>query len=269
MALRANVLAKGFSGIRLDTLEALVALLNRARASASCRRADRSARAAISRRSRIWRSCWSAKGEATIGDGPGPSARRASALARAGLAPVALGPKEGLALINGTQASTAVLALALRRRRAARARRRHRGALSIDALRGSIHPFEARIHAARPFRGQMTSAANIERLLRGQRHQRVARALRQRAGRVLAALRGRRCTARRATRIAFARRTVEIEANAATDNPMVFADTGDIVSGGNFHGAPIAIAADLLAAAHRPARHDQRAAHRSARRSER
>ncbi len=82
----------------------------------------------------------------------------------------------------------------------------------------------------------------------GSAHQRVARALRTRAGRLLAALRA--AGARRARdALRFVRETVDIEANSATDNPMVFADTGEIVSGGNFHGAPIAIAADLLAAA--------------------
>ena len=71
----------------------------------------------------------------------------------------------------------------------------------------------------------------------------------KRAGRLFDALRGRRCTARRAKRCASCARRSTIEANSATDNPMVFADTGDIVSGGNFHGAPVALAADLLAAA--------------------
>jgi histidine ammonia-lyase len=121
-------------------------------------------------------------------------------------------------------------------------------ALSIDALRGSIHPIEARIHDARPFAGQRTAAANIEALMRGSRINKSH----EFCGRVQDAY-SMRCAAQvhGATRDAlrFIGETVAIEANSATDNPMVFADSGDIVSCGNFHGAPIAIAADLLAAA--------------------
>src|SRR5205807_7291686 len=91
----------------------------------------------------------------------------ADGLRRAGLKPVVLGPKEGLALINGTQPSTAVLALALVAAEQLARAADIAAALSIDALRGSIHPFEARIHRARPFPGQLTSAANIEMLMRG------------------------------------------------------------------------------------------------------
>src|ERR671928_11913 len=86
---------------------------------------------------------------------------------RGGLKPVVLGPKEGLALINGTQPSTAVLALALAAADELARAADIAAALSIDALRGSIHPFEARIHEARPFRGQQIAAANIEALMRG------------------------------------------------------------------------------------------------------
>src|SRR5207244_8155637 len=96
--------------------------------------------------------------------GPIPGAE---ALTRAGLPPITLGPKEGLALINGTQVSTAVLALALAGAEQLTRAADIAAALSIDALRGSIHPFEARIHEARPFPGQLTAAANIERLMRG------------------------------------------------------------------------------------------------------
>src|SRR5205814_3210553 len=93
----------------------------------------------------------------------------AEALARAGLKPIRLGPKEGLALINGTQPSTAVLALALAAAEQLARAADIAAALSIDALRGSIHPFEPRIHDARPFPGQQTAAANIEGLMRGSR----------------------------------------------------------------------------------------------------
>jgi histidine ammonia-lyase len=172
----------------------------------------------------------------------------AEALARAGLAPVRLAPKEGLALINGTQASTAVLALALvAAERLARAADIV-AALSIDVLRGSTRPFEARIHDARPHAGQVRSAANISRLLAGsainQSHANCGRVQDAYSERCAAQVHG---ACRDA--LAFIAQTVEVEANASTDNPMVFADADEIVSGGNFHGAPIGLGADLLAAA--------------------
>ncbi len=270
IALRANVLAKGFSGISVETLEALIALLNArvhpvvpSRGSVGASgdlaplahlalvligegealvehdreredRQDRKGQDSSLRSSRPVRSF-----------SPIPGAE---ALSRAGLKPIRLGPKEGLALINGTQPSTAVLALAL-----AAAERVSRAAdiaaaLSIDALRGSIHPFEARIHEARPFAGQRVSAANIEELMRGsginKSHEHCGKVQDAYSMRCAAQVHG---ATREALR--FVRHTVTTEANSATDNPMVFADTGDIVSCGNFHGAPIALAADLLASA--------------------
>jgi histidine ammonia-lyase len=121
-------------------------------------------------------------------------------------------------------------------------------ALSIDALRGSSKPFDARIHAARPHAGQAVSADNLLRLMAGS----AINASHADCGRVQDAY-SERCAAQvhGAARdaLAFAHRTVEIEANASTDNPMVFVEQGEIVSGGNFHGAPVAIAADLTAIA--------------------
>ena len=243
MALRANVLAKGFSGIGLDTLEALIALLNHGvHPYVPCRGSV----GASGDLAPLAHLALVLIGEGEV-IGPARTAGR-QALADAGLAPVTLGPKEGLALINGTQPSTAVLALALAGAEQLARAADIAAALSIDALRGSIHPFEARIHDARPFAGQRTSAANIERLMRGsginKSHEFCGRVQDAYSMRCAAQVHG---AARDALR--FVRETAEIEANSATDNPMVFADTGDIVSCGNFHGAPIAIAADLLAAA--------------------
>ena len=117
--------------------------------------------------------------------------------------------------------------------------------MSIDGLQGSTRPFDARIHAARGFAGQAKAAANLRGLLDGS----GINAAHANCGRVQDAY-SMRCAAQvhGAARDAFAfgHRVFEIEANAATDNPMVFADTREIVSGGNFHGAPVAIAADLL-----------------------
>jgi histidine ammonia-lyase len=251
IALRANVLAKGFSGVRLETLEALVALANagvhpwvptRGSVGASGDLAPLAHLALV----------LVGEGKALADTGRHDAASTpgvmsgADALTRAGLTPITLAPKEGLALINGTQASAAVLALAV----VAAERLAHAAdiaaAMSIDALRGSMHPFEARIHAARPVPGQTASAANLTRLMDGspvnRSHEHCGKVQDAYALRCAPQVHG---AAREA--IGFARRLAEIEANAATDNPMVFADTGEILSGGNFHGAPIALAADTLA----------------------
>jgi histidine ammonia-lyase len=241
IALRANVLAKGFSGISVETLEALIALLN---AQVHPRVPSRGSVGASGDLAPLAHLALVLIGEGQTLEG----LSGADALSRAGLQPIRLGPKEGLALINGTQPSTAVLGLALAAaERVARAAD-IAAALSIDALRGSIHPFEARIHDARPFAGQRIAAANIEGLMRGsginKSHEHCGKVQDAYSLRCAAQVHG---ATREALR--FVRETVTTEANSATDNPMVFADTGDIVSCGNFHGAPIAIAADLLAAA--------------------
>jgi histidine ammonia-lyase len=268
MALRANVLAKGFSGISVETLDALLALLNEGVHPCVPSRGSVGASGDLAPLAHL---ALVLIGEGEIlddqdghrgahGDRRADSSRpavrsprsdvipAAAGLKRAGLAPITLGPKEGLALINGTQPSTAVLALALAAAEQLTRAADIAAALSIDALRGSIHPFEARIHEARPFRGQRTAAANIEALMRGSginsSHEHCGKVQDAYSLRCAAQVHG---ASREALR--FIRQTVLVEANSATDNPMVFADTGDIVSGGNFHGAPIAIAADLLAAA--------------------
>jgi histidine ammonia-lyase len=261
IALRANVLAKGFSGISVETLEALLALVNARVHPVVPSRGSVGASGDLAPLAHL-ALVLIGEGEVLDEEREDPKDNRGSsrsvrplhylpgaeALRRAGLSPTRLGPKEGLALINGTQPSTAVLALALDAAdRVARAAD-IAAALSIDALRGSIHPFEARIHDARPFAGQRISAANIENLMRGsginQSHEHCGKVQDAYSLRCAAQVHG---ATREALR--FVRETVTVEANSATDNPMVFADTGDIVSGGNFHGAPIAIAADLLAAA--------------------
>ena len=173
MALRANVLAKGFSGIRVETLEHLMELLNRGIHPRVPSRGSVGASGDLAPLAHL--------ALVLIGEGEVLGAKReggsspavpgaeagADALRRAGLAPVTLAPKEGLALINGTQPSTALLGLAL-----AGAERLARAAdiaaaMSIDGLQGSTRPFDRRIHDARGFPGQSTSASNLVTLLSG------------------------------------------------------------------------------------------------------
>ena len=241
MALRANVLAKGYSGIRPDTLDLLIAALNARVHPVVPSRGSVGASGDLAPLAHL-SLVLIGEGEAWLGDRrvPGADAMRA-----AGLEPTHLEPKEGLALINGTQPSTALLGLAL-----AAAERLARAAdvtaaLSIDGLQGSSKPFDARIHDARPFAGQAASADNLRRLLGGSginaAHANCGRVQDAYSMRCAAQVHG---AAREALR--FVRQVFDVEANAATDNPMVFADTREIVSGGNFHGAPIAVAADML-----------------------
>jgi histidine ammonia-lyase len=244
MLLRANVLARGHSGIRSTTIDSLLDLLNAGVHPLVPSRGSVGASGDLAPLAHL--------GLVLIGEGEAVTNRGrvsgAEALAAAGLRPVHLEPKEGLALINGTQASTAVLALVLADAHQLARVADMAAALSIDALRGSTRPFDPRIHAARPHPGQAISADNIARLLAGS----AINASHANCGRVQDAY-SERCAAQvhGAVRdaLAFAERTVIVEANSSTDNPMVFAEADEILSGGNFHGAPVAIAADLVALA--------------------
>ena len=241
MALRANVLAKGFSGIRLETLDLLIALLNGRVHPVVPSRGSVGASGDLAPLAHL--------ALVLIGEGEvwheGRREPGAAALSRAGLAAATLAPKEGLALINGTQASVALLGLALAGAEQLARAADIAAALSIDGLQGSTKPFDPRIHAARGFEGQAKAAENLRGLLEGS----AINTAHANCGRVQDAY-SMRCTpqvhgaAREA--FGFAHRVFRIEANAATDNPMVFAETRDILSGGNFHGAPVGIAADLL-----------------------
>ena len=172
----------------------------------------------------------------------------AEALAQAGLKPIELGPKEGLALINGTQVSTALALSGLFAAEDALAAAITAGAMSVDGSKGSSVPFDERIQAVRGHQGQIDVAATFRQLLagseiiaaHGNRH-RVQdpyslRCQPQVMGACLDTIR-------------HAARTLEIEANAVSDNPLVFAQDGDVLSGGNFHAEPVAFGADFIAIA--------------------
>ncbi len=240
MLLRANVLAKGCSGVRAETLDFLLACLNAGLHPHIPARGSVGASGDLAPLAHL--------ALALIGEGPFLDGRR---LADAGLAPLRLEAKEGLALINGTQPSAAVLALAVHDAQAVADAADVAAALSIDALRGSARPFDPRIHAARPLEGQRIAAARMAALLAesaiNQSHAHCGRVQDAYCLRCAAQVHG---AARDA--LAFVGRTLAVEMNAATDNPMVFAADGEIVSGGNFHGAPVALAADLLAIAVAP-----------------
>ncbi|MEM6356263.1 MAG: aromatic amino acid lyase, partial [Pseudomonadota bacterium] len=173
----------------------------------------------------------------------------AEALAAAGLAPVALGPKEGLALINGTQFSTALALAGLFSAWTAAQASLVTAALSTDAVMGSTAPLQPEIHALRGHRGQIEAAASMRALLEGSEIRESHReddtrvqdpyCIRCQAQVVGAAM----------DVLRMAAGTLETEANAATDNPLVLAEPSRIVSGGNFHAEPVGFAADMIALA--------------------
>jgi histidine ammonia-lyase len=244
MVLRANVLAKGYSGARVETAQLLIDCLNRGIHPHVPEQGSVGASGDLAPLAHV--------ALLLIGEGlcdvEGQTMKAADALAAALLKPVTLAAKEGLALINGTQLMTGIAGLALLEAETLARTADVVAAMTVDALLGTDVAFDPRIHAARPHAGQAASARNLRRLLAGS----ALRESHRNCGRVQDAY-SLRCApqvhgaARDA--LAFVRRTVEIEMNSATDNPMVFAESSVLLSGGNFHGEPVAMAADFLAIA--------------------
>jgi histidine ammonia-lyase len=244
MVLRANVLAKGFSGVRPETLELLIEMINR---RVHPRIPSQGSVGASGDLAPLAHLALSLVGEGVCLHG-GQTLASLEALTAARLKPVVLEAKEGLALINGTQLMTAVGGLALAEATRLLATADVAGALTLDALKGTDVAFDPRIHAARPHPGQGAVARNLSKLLRGS----AIRESHRDCGKVQDAY-SLRCIPQvhGAVRdaLSYVSSTFALELNAATDNPMVFAETGEILSGGNFHGEPVAIAADVLAIA--------------------
>ena len=173
----------------------------------------------------------------------------AAALARVGIAPVELGPKEGLALLNGTQVSTAIALAALVGSERVMQAAVVAGALSTDAIKGSDTPFDPRIHALRPHPGQVRLAAEYRRLLAGSE----IRASHLVGDDKVQDPYSFRCQPQvmgaALDLLGTAAVSLMIEANAVSDNPLLFAEHRDVLSGGNFHAEPVAFAADMMALA--------------------
>jgi len=242
--LRANVLAKGHSGVRPEVIDLLCELLNRQVHPIIPERGSVGASGDLAPLAHL--------ALVLIGEGEaqyrGDRLPGGEALRRAALAPIPLKAKEGLALINGTCGMTGIGALAL-----IRAERLVRladvaGAMTLEALRGSQVPFDARLQAVRPHPGQAASAANLRKLLQDSEvmvsHKDCGKIQDSYTLRCIPQVHGGVRDA-----VEFARATLARELNAATDNPLVFADSGDILPGGNFHGHPVSLALDFLAVA--------------------
>lgn len=245
LLLRANTLAAGRSGVRPQVIELLLGML------------DSGVHPVIPKHGSVGASGDLAplahaalvlvgEGEAFLGGRRMPGGE---ALKKAGLRPIELGPKEGVALINGTQVMTAIGCLALHDAEVLATTADVVGAVSAEALRATDTAWDEKLNASRPHPGQGVVAANLRALMTGSPNVRSHKVNDTRVQdpysiRCIPQVHG-------ATRdaLAYVRRTLEIEINSVTDNPLIFAEERRVVSGGNFHGQPIAIALDTAAIA--------------------
>lgn len=241
MLLRANVLAKGHSGIRLDTVRLLVDALNRGLVPVIPERGSVGASGDLAPLAHL--------ALALIGDGEfflaGQRLSAREALQRVGLTPCVLQAKEGLALVNGTQAICAVGALACLRAEQLCRLADLAGAMTLEGLLGSHRPFLEQLQAVRPHPGQRAAAAHLRDILQGSElvevHRHCKKVQDPYSLRCMPQVHG---AARDG--IGFTRQALEIEVNSATDNPLVFAAAGEMISGGNFHGQPVSLPLDVL-----------------------
>ena len=239
MLLRAHVLALGYSGVRVEVVERLLALLAAGVHPVIPRKGSVGASGDLAPLAHLALALIG-EGRAELGGRVVPAA---DALRAVGLEPLALEAKEGLALINGTQGMLAIGSLALARAERLVETADLTGAMSVEALRGSVSPFDEAIVVARPHPGAVAAAAHLRALLEDSD---IARSHAD-CGEVQDAY-SLRCMPQvhGSTRdaLAFARRVLSVELNSATDNPLVLPD-GRLQSGGNFHGQPVAMALDV------------------------
>ena len=244
MLLRANTLAKGYSGARVETVELLLECLNRSVLPHVPSRGSVGASGDLAPLAHLALPLVG-EGRATV---EGETLPGAEALARVGLEPIRLQAKEGLSLVNGTQFMAAVGALALIRARRLAKSADIACALSLEALQGSRVSFLPTIHALRPLQGQGEAAANVLRLIEGsaiiEAHRWCDKVQDAYSLRCAPQVHG-------ASRdlLRYAEGTLAVELNSATDNPLVLVDEEELVSNGNFHGQPVAFALDSIAIA--------------------
>ena len=244
LATKAVSLARGHSGIRPAIVDALLALANANVLPVIPAKGSVGASGDLAPLAHL--SC------VLIGEGQakvdGKVVSGADAMRAIGLTPFVLGTKEGLALLNGTQVSTALALAGLFGAENLLVAGLVAGCLSLEAIKGSVKPFDARIHEARGQQGQIAVAAAVRGLLHGSEidpsHPHCGRVQDPYSIRCVPQVMG-ACL----DNLQHAARVLRIEANAASDNPLVFTDTGEVISGGNFHAEPVAFAADIIALA--------------------
>lgn len=239
MLIRANALVKGYSGIRLETLETLIAMINKGVHPYIPEKGSLGASGDLAPLAHMVLPMLG------LGDAEyeGQLLPGKEAMERAGIPVIALQAKEGLALINGTPVLTAVGALALWEGICLLKLSDVAAALSLEAMRGIIDAFDERIHSIRPHKGQLDTARNLRTLLKGSTYVTRQGELRVQdpySLRCVPQIHGASKDA-----LAFVKEKVDIEINSVTDNPIVLPD-GDVISGGNFHGEPMALPFDFL-----------------------
>jgi len=249
LLLRGNVLAKGLSGVRYEVIELLIGLLNRRVHPVIPAKGSVGASGDLAPLAHL--------ALVLIGEGEvffeGARMPALAALTKAGLTPLVLEAKEGLALLNGTQAMAAVGGLAMLRAVRVNQLFDLAGAMSLEALRGTPVAFDERIHLARPHPGQMQAAEHLLALLRDSeiRDSHLVNDPRVQDAYCLRCMPQVHGAARGA--LQHVREVIEIETGSATDNPLIFCgngpETGEVLSGGNFHGAPLGMALDYAAIA--------------------
>ncbi|MBP2170507.1 histidine ammonia-lyase [Erwinia toletana] len=244
MATKVISLARGHSGVRIALIDALITLFNAGIMPCIPEKGSVGASGDLAPLAHL--------SLMLLGEGQvrveGKLIDAVDGLKLAGLQPFVLGPKEGLALLNGTQVSTALALRGLFEAEKVFAAGLVAGALSLEAIKGSIKPYDSRIHQARGQSGQIAVAAAVSTLLAGSdiltSHANCGRVQDPYSIRCVPQVMG-ACL----DNLSHSARVLQIEANAASDNPLVFSETGDVISGGNFHAEPVAFAADIIALA--------------------
>lgn len=239
--LRANALSKGYSGVRLELIELLLDMLNKKIYPYIPSQGSVGASGDLSPLAHL-ALVLIGEGECIVNDRRTPAKE---VLESHGIKPVTLRPKEGLALINGTQVMAAIGCLVVEDAELLLKNAQIAGSMSLEALKGTSKAFDEKVHAARPHAGQMRCAANMRKIVA--QSQIIAshvncekvqdaytlRCIPQVYGAIV-------------DTIEYAKKVLEVEINSATDNPLIFADQQEVISGGNFHGEPLAFVLDYI-----------------------
>lgn len=239
--LRANALAKGFSGVRVELIETLIQLLNKYIYPYIPMKGSVGASGDLSPLAHL-ALVLIGEGECLVNEKRVDSL---DILKAAGITPLTLQPKEGLALINGTQFMASIGCLVVDDAELLLKNAQIAGAMSLEALKGSARAFDEKIHIVRPHEGQLKVAENMRNLVKGSEiiasHKNcdkvqdayTLRCIPQVYGSII-------------DTIEYVKKILQVEINSATDNPLIFADEGEVISGGNFHGEPLAFAMDFI-----------------------
>lgn len=245
LATKAVSLARGHSGARPELVDALLALFN---AGLMPRIPCKGSVGASGDLAPLAHMACVLIGEGEVTTKQGEVISGAQAMHLIGMTPFVLAPKEGLALLNGTQVSTSLALTGLFGAENVFCAGLTSGALSLEAIQGSVKPLDARVQAARGQKGQIAVAQALRAMLDGSAivasHSNCARVQDPYSIRCIPQVMG-ACL----DNLVHAAQVLQIEANAASDNPLVFTDNGDVISGGNFHAEPVAFAADIIALA--------------------